>query len=82
VAGVDQSLVDTVVALLGTAVIGGVAWLMRSWANGLSSDISDLKTEVKEEIKELREDIGGLKDDVAQMKVVVGWPPQLRRTGH
>ncbi len=76
--GVDQSLVDTIVALLGTAVIAGVAWFFRSWANGLSDDIGELK----EKIDTLEDKVDTAINELAQVKVVVGWPPQLRRTGH
>ena len=76
--GVDQSLVDTIVALVGTAVIGGVAWFFRSWANGLSDDIGELK----EKIDTLEDKVDTAINELAQVKVVVGWPPQLRRGGH
>jgi outer membrane murein-binding lipoprotein Lpp len=70
--------VDTIVALLGTAVIGGVAFFFRSWANGLSDDIGELK----EKIDTLEDKVDTAINELAQVKVVVGWPPQLRRAGH
>ena len=71
IATVPGELIVAISAVLVTAALGLIAYFARSWANGLSDDIGELKGEVHD----LRAKVDQAGQDLSAIKVIVGWPP-------
>ena len=74
----DSNTVAAIVGVLLTTGIGAIAWFFRSWAN----DLGDKVDHLSDKVDHLDEKVDNAINELAQVKVVVGWPPQLRARGH
>jgi hypothetical protein len=72
---VTADLLGTVIGGILLAGLGAIAWFFRQWAN----ELGDKVDAGVDKIDKLDEKVDSLGNDVAQMKVVVGWPPQIRQ---
>lgn len=72
----NGGLVDGIVAVVVAAGLGSIAWFFRQWAN----DLGDKVDHLSDKVDSLDEKVDTAINELGQVKVVVGWPPQLRQT--
>lgn len=87
----DAAVSPLAVTLLGVgfaAVLALFAWLFRSWANGLSEDIGQLRGEVKGQTEAVRDWVGEVDargdrhgEQIARIEGVMNLPPWPPRGG-
>lgn len=59
--------------VLGPAALAAIAWFFRQWAMDVGSKVDHLATKVEA----LDGKVDTATEELGQVKVVVGWPPQL-----
>lgn len=67
----------TLGGVLVAAVLAAVAWFFRQWAQELGDKVDHLS----DKVDALDDKVDNATLELGQVKVVLGWPPQLRQSG-
>lgn len=74
---IPPEIVDGLVVLLGGSGLAVIAWFFRSWASELGTKVDHLS----DKVDKLDDKVDNAINELAQVKVVIGWPPQLGSVG-